>query len=131
MNFQKKSDVRMSMQESTELHELLKKLRVEKFLGEESSRQDTEKEQGRNRQIKLGRRKETKSLESEQKPSQAKEAIRMIAACLLQNTTGRSSPSDSRSRTRDFNSKVQPLVKLVSSTREADSLYLLGTRSDD
>lgn len=131
MNFQKKSDVRMSMQESTELHELLKKLRVEKFLGEERSRQDMEKEQGRNRQIKLGRRKETKSLESEQKPSQAKEAIRMIAACLLQNTTGRSSPSDSRSRTRDFNSKVQPLVKLVSSTREADSLYLLGTRSDD
>lgn len=119
------------MQESTELHELLKKLRVEKFLGEERSRQDMEKEQGRNRQIKLGRRKETKSLESEQKPSQAKEAIRMIAACLLQNTTGRSSPSDSRSRTRDFNSKVQPLVKLVSSTREADSLYLLGTRSDD
>lgn len=127
MNFQKKSDVKISMQESTELHELLKKIRIEKFLGEGSSTQDTEKEQGR----KVGQEKRDKKPWIWMKPSQAKEAIRMIAACFLQNTTGRSSPSDSRSRTRDFNSQVQPLVKLVSSTREADSLYLLGTRSDD
>lgn len=43
-SFQKKSDVKISMQESTEFLELLKKkIRVEKCLGEANSTQDMER----------------------------------------------------------------------------------------
>lgn len=108
-----------------------KKIRVEKCLGEANSTQDMERAE-EEKPDEVGREKrDEKRWSWTWNPPRPKKVVRMIAAFVLQNTNGRSSPSNSRSRTHGFNSKVQPLVKSVSSTKEADSLYLLGTRSDD